>query len=89
MVAADDEGTVYSINADGTGYQVLHSFTGTASDGNEPVPGLTVVGSTLVGVTSAGGSSNDGVVFSINTDGPGFSLCAFVPWAPMVPSQAM
>ena len=71
---ADNEGTVYSINVNGTGYQVLHSFTGTASDGDEPVPGLTVVGSTLVGVAEAGGTANDGVVFSLNTNGTGFQL---------------
>ena len=70
----DDEGIVFSVNSDGTDYQILHSFTGTSSDGAYPYGGLTLVGSTLYGTTETGGSSNDGTVFSINTDGSGFHL---------------
>ncbi len=67
-------GTLFSINTDGTGFQLLHSFTGGASDGSSPAADLTLVGSTLYGTTKVGGSANEGAVFSINTDGTGFQL---------------
>jgi uncharacterized repeat protein (TIGR03803 family) len=57
-------GSIFSINTDGTGFQNLYSFNGT--DGNGPGD-LTLVGSTLYGMTDAGGSSNAGVVFSLTT----------------------
>jgi uncharacterized repeat protein (TIGR03803 family) len=69
---SDGDGTVFSINTDGTGYRVLYSFTGTGSDGANPYAGLTVVGSTLYGTTEYGGSGNKGTVFSIHTDGTGY-----------------
>lgn len=67
-------GVVFSINSDGTGYARLHSFPGGANDGSEPHGSLTLAGSTLYGMTSLGGSRNQGTVFSMNTDGTGFTL---------------
>ena len=50
----------------GTGTEtVLHSF-GAGSDGQRPVAGLTLVGSTLYGTTIAGGDTGNGAVFEIN-----------------------
>ncbi len=69
-----NQGTVFSIGTDGSGFNVLHSFTGGTSDGASPQTGLTLVGSTLFGTTSQGGSANDGTVFSIDTDGSGFDV---------------
>ena len=57
-------GTVFQINADGTGYQVLHSFLGGPFDGADPQGDLTLVGSSLYGMTVAGGSNNLGTIFS-------------------------
>ncbi len=66
----DNDGTVFSINTNNfpnnTGFQVLHSFSGT--DGIEPEAGLTLVNSALFGMTNEGGSAGDGTVFSINTN---------------------
>ena len=42
----DGLGTVFSMNPDGSDYQVLHSFTGAATDGQGPDGNLTLVGST-------------------------------------------
>jgi uncharacterized repeat protein (TIGR03803 family) len=67
-----DFGTVFKINIDGTGFTNLHSFTGT-SDGANPYAGLVSSGSRLFGTTSSGGSSNNGTVFAMNTDGTGFT----------------
>ena len=43
-------------------FTTLLSFSG--SNGSNPYGGLTVSGSTLYGMTSQGGSSDDGTVFS-------------------------
>jgi uncharacterized repeat protein (TIGR03803 family) len=67
-------GTVFSMNPDGSNYQVLHAFTGSSSDGEYPDAGLTLVGSTLYGTTAGGGSANDGTVFSMNPDGSNYQV---------------
>ncbi len=71
-------GTVFSIGKDGTGYSILHSFSGT--DGGEPGSTLALSGSSLIGMTSKGGnltgacaSSGCGTIFSIGLDGTGFT----------------
>ena len=73
----DNEGVVFSMNADGSNYQVLHTFTGSSTDGAYPMGNLTLVGSTLYGTTSGGGDSPNGyggTVYSINTDGSDFQV---------------
>ena len=65
-------GLVFRMNADGSGFAVLKSFTG-GSDGAGPYGGLVLSGSTLYGTTSRGGSMNAGVVFKVNTDGSAFA----------------
>lgn len=61
-----DSGAVFQINADGTGYAILHPFTGTPPDGSAPLGSLVVLNSKLYGMTYAGGSTNnDGCIFSI------------------------
>ena len=66
------KGVVYSMNTDGTGYTILHTFTGTTSDGYGPLGSVVLNGSTLYGTTYYGGSANDGVIYSVNTDGSGY-----------------
>jgi uncharacterized repeat protein (TIGR03803 family) len=73
-------GTVFSLNTDGTGFTSLHSFSGlpdrnpqTNSDGASPNCGLALSGNTLYGTAESGGSSGRGTVFSLNTDGTGFT----------------
>jgi uncharacterized repeat protein (TIGR03803 family) len=68
-----NQGTLYRINADGTGYQILHSFGG-AGDGRQPDAGVVVSGSTLYGTTAFGGSSGYGTIFKIETNGSGYSI---------------
>src|SRR5439155_25192531 len=61
---------------------VLHSFAGGAGDGAIAPGSLTASGSTLYGMTQAGGSIDFGTAFRINTDGTGFGLLhAFVSGA--------
>ena len=69
-------GTVFAVNTDGTGFTNLHSFTtlsGTNSDGSLPQAGLILSGNTLYGTARNGGTSDNGTVFAINTDGTGFT----------------
>jgi uncharacterized repeat protein (TIGR03803 family) len=79
---SSDIGIVFAINIDGTGFKILHSFTAgaydnngyyTNSDGVSPWSGLFVSGNTLYGTAVAGGSSGNGTVFSVNTDGSAFT----------------
>src|ERR1035437_6863370 len=82
-------GTVFAINTDGTGFTNLYSFTTTAGppytnidgvnlDGAFPESELILSGHTLYGTTCLGGSSGNGTVFAVNTDGTGFmSLYSF------------
>ena len=71
---ADNDGTIFSMNTDGTDFQILHSFTNTSTDGSSPEPGLALIGSTLYGATESGGSNGYGTVFSISTSGNGFQV---------------
>ena len=66
------KGTVYAVNTDGTGFRVLHHFTA-GSDGADPRGGLVLVGNALYGTSAVGGSSGNGTVFAVNTDGTGFT----------------
>jgi uncharacterized repeat protein (TIGR03803 family) len=68
-----NKGTLYRINADGTGYQVLYSFGG-AGDGNQPEAGVVLSGSMLYGTTAYGGSSGSGTIFKIETNGSDYSI---------------
>jgi uncharacterized repeat protein (TIGR03803 family) len=61
-------------------FTTLHSFTGTLwpvggpnSDGAAPKGTLLLSGSTLYGTAGDGGSSGNGTVFAVNTDGSGFT----------------
>lgn len=84
-----DAGTVYKINRDGTGFTVLHSFTGTPSgggnDGREPNGGLIIAADgNLYGCTSDGsgpGNTNRaGTIFRLSTNGSGYQvICNFLP----------
>jgi uncharacterized repeat protein (TIGR03803 family) len=71
---ANNAGVVYKLNADGTGFELLHSFAGGPNDGFQPDGQLTLIGTRLYGMTFSGGSSNLGTIFSVNTDGSGFQL---------------
>ena len=56
-----DDGMVFSINTDGSGYKDLLDFTGV--NGANPYGSLTLSGSILYGMTSGGGANGDGGYF--------------------------
>ena len=67
-------GTIFQINTNATGYQVLYSFGSVANDGAGPWGSLTLSGSTLYGMTSGGGDVGGGTIFQINTSGTGYQV---------------
>lgn len=72
---SNNYGTVFKLNADGTGFSVLKHFT--YSNGAYPYAPLLLSGSTLYGTTSTGGSNNAGTVFKVNADGTGFAVLKY------------
>ena len=62
---SSNDGTVYKVTPGGGSWtgSLLHSFTGSTSDGSEPDGDLLLSGTSLYGTTSLGGSSSDGTVF--------------------------
>lgn len=76
-------GTVFKISTDGTVFKSLYSFSlrnsesglagiYTNSDGAMPYAGVVLLGETLYGTASEGGTSGSGTVFALNNDGTGF-----------------
>jgi uncharacterized repeat protein (TIGR03803 family) len=72
-------GTVFAVNTDGSGFTNLHNFTAldqstqTNTDGASPSAGLLLAGGKLYGTAYDGGTNGDGVLFSLNTNGTGFT----------------
>ena len=66
-------GTIFSINQDGSGYIILHTFTSASNDGVNPNGSLPISGNVLYGMASGGGASGNGIIFSIKTDGTSFT----------------
>jgi uncharacterized repeat protein (TIGR03803 family) len=65
----DHSGVVFKVDPSGT-ETVLHSFTGSPSDGGYPMGGLLMDKSgNLYGTTMFGGTSGNGVVFKIDSSG--------------------
>ena len=77
-IGSGGDGTVFKISPDGT-ESVLYSFGGATGDGKSPIAGL-VQGTdgNFYGVTSAGGSSGYGAVFSVSPAGSEAVLYSFV-----------
>jgi uncharacterized repeat protein (TIGR03803 family) len=72
-------GTVFGVNADGTGFATLHTFYNLCCpeiniDGAEPYDKLILLGNTLYGTALDGGYGGNGTVFRVNTDGTGFAV---------------
>jgi uncharacterized repeat protein (TIGR03803 family) len=80
-------GTVFAIKTNGSGFTNVYSFSalsqgnsGTNGDGANPQCSLMLSGNILYGTTLNGGTSGNGAIFAINTDGTGFTnLHSFSP----------
>ena len=69
-----ESGALFKVKTDGTGFTLMHSFL-RLSDGARPTSPLVAddLGN-LYGMASEGGSARKGTVFTIRTDGSGFTV---------------
>lgn len=68
-------GTVYSIATTGSNFKVIHPFAANGVTQTGPyLSGLLLSGSSLFGTDSVGGTNATGSIFSLNTNGSGFSV---------------
>jgi uncharacterized repeat protein (TIGR03803 family) len=68
-------GVVFSFDTNDNNYTVLHDFNGGDEDGATSDHGYVVQsGNVLYGMTTNGGPSDNGVIFSLTTDGESFHL---------------
>lgn len=74
-------GTVWRVDTDGQNFAVLHTFSlvpntnpPTNSDGALAFGGVVVDGGKIYGTTASGGSFGAGTIYSLNTDGSGFTV---------------
>lgn len=65
-------GVIFSVDTDGSAFQVLLQFNGT--DGAVPYGSLILSDSMLYGMTYYGGSNDVGLLFGIDTNGSGFNI---------------
>jgi uncharacterized repeat protein (TIGR03803 family) len=73
---SNNNGTVFAISTNGSGYKVLHHFTSQLAntDGSLPKGTSTLNAGILYGTASGGGSGNGGTLFQLNTNGTGFAV---------------
>jgi uncharacterized repeat protein (TIGR03803 family) len=76
-LTAQQSGTVFAVNTDGTGFATIHTFTPTTddnpltsvytnADGSTPESSMILSGNTLYGTTLSGGTNGLGTVFALN-----------------------
>jgi len=68
----NDEGTIYSLKTDGSGFGVRHHFT--LATGRYPESKLVYFDGKLYGTTSQGGDFGNGVLYCINSDGTNYRV---------------
>lgn len=77
-------GTVYGINADGSGFLSIHSFHETGQsggrEGSSPQGGMLLGGNRLFGAVKGGTSGESGGHFGVNVDGTGYQVSAVDRW---------
>lgn len=88
-------GVVFSMDANGANYTVLHHFspldavTAANADGAMPCGGLVISNGVIYGTTLTGGAGGTGTVFAINTDGSNFlTLYSFSVTDPLAGTNA-
>ena len=70
---ANNDGTIFKIKPDGSGYTLLLSFAGT-TNGSMPYNSTLISdGTYLYGMTTGGGANSDGTIFKIKPDGSSYS----------------
>ena len=83
----NDYGVIFSVGTDGSGYTVIHNFAGSGQfidsggrelvqniEGAEPTVMPILCGNILYGATYTGGTNGNGTLYSVATDGTGFTV---------------
>ena len=68
----NNTGVLFRVNTNGTGYAVLHTFSG--SDGDYPAGLFQGTDGLLYGSATQGGTNHYGTLFAVNTNGSGFTV---------------
>lgn len=72
---ASGNGTLFKINPNGSDYLVIKQFLGGTTDGANPYyAGVVEKNNVLYGVTTSGGTFNQGLIYSVNKDGSGYQV---------------
>jgi uncharacterized repeat protein (TIGR03803 family) len=66
-------GVVFKVGTNGSNFTALKNFAD-SPDGSMPAGNLALDGSTLYGTTCWGGSASNGVVFTVDTNGTGYTI---------------
>jgi len=75
-----DNGTLFRLNKDGSGYTLLHVFTGGQTDGRTPRSGLARSSDgSLYGTTTYGGPNDKGTVFELDAGGTSYRVAYYFP----------
>ncbi|HMQ69333.1 MAG TPA: hypothetical protein PKA90_09985 [Ignavibacteria bacterium] len=69
-----NNGVIFRINPDGSGYLPVHVFNGSDTDGAQPHSGIIVLNDVLYGLTAEGGIEKKGTLYRMNPDGSDFSV---------------
>jgi uncharacterized repeat protein (TIGR03803 family) len=75
-----DNGTLYTLNLDGSGFRVLHSFAGDSSDGGRPLTGVVADNNgVLYGTTFELGANFAGIVYSFDPSSSAYQQIYVAP----------
>ncbi len=66
-------GVIFSMLTNGSGYTILRNLGGGSNDPINPIGKLNIIGNTLYGMSSAGGTHLLGNIFSINKNGTNYT----------------
>ena len=74
------QGTLFRVNKDGTGYEIIHAFSSLGGEGRNPYAGV-VEGSdgNLYGTTLNGGADLRGLIYRIDVDGSDYQILFSFP----------
>ena len=67
-------GTVYRVQANGSNFMALHTFSYSTTDGSYPQGGMVLQSNMVYGATSSGGMNYAGTVFKVDTNGNNFQI---------------
>jgi uncharacterized repeat protein (TIGR03803 family) len=70
----NNQGAIFTIQTNGSGYQVLYSFTNSPDGASPQEPLIQGDDGALYGTTFSGGSANKGIIFKIQPDGSGYQI---------------